>query len=153
MVKILAWIQDFFKDRNFLKLIHITENLVSKVLSLALIVVIFVSLYDLVMVLWTDLFKEEPLGFFNRTLIELFGFFLNILIALELLENITVYLRKHIVQLELVLTTALIAVARKIIIFDPSKYQKVDLISLGLAIVCLAISYGIIKYINDRTKF
>lgn len=152
MLKILAWLEDFLKDRNFLKVIHITENLVSKVLSLALIVVIFVSLYDLVLVLITDLFKEEPLGFFNRTLIELFGFFLNILIALELLENITVYLRKHIVQLELVLTTALIAVARKIIIFDPSKYQKVDLISLGLAIVCLAISYGIIRYVNNEKK-
>ncbi|MGI0480170.1 phosphate-starvation-inducible PsiE family protein [Geminocystis sp. CENA526] len=153
MLKILAWLEDFFKDRNFLKVIHITENLVSKVLSLALIVVIFVALYDLVLVLITDLFKEEPIGFFNRTLIELFGFFLNILIALELLENITVYLRKHIVQLELVLTTALIAVARKIIIFDPSKYQKVDLISLGLAIVCLAISYGIIRYVNNDKKF
>jgi uncharacterized membrane protein (DUF373 family) len=153
MRKFFVRVADFFQDRNFLKVIHITENLVSKVLSLALIVVIFVSLYDLVLVLVTDLFKEEPVGFFNRTLIELFGFFLNILIALELLENITVYLRKHIVQLELVLTTALIAVARKIIIFDPSKYQKIDLIALGIAIVCLAISYGIIRYSNNQKKF
>jgi len=122
MAKFWVWLQDFFKDRNFLKLIHITENVVSKILSIALIIVIFVSLYDLMLVLVRDLFIE-PTGFFNRTLIEIFGFFLNILIALELLENITVYLRKHIVQLELVLTTALIAVARKIIIFDPSKYQ------------------------------
>lgn len=153
MGKFLIWLEDLFRDRNFLKLIHITENLVSKVLSLALIVVIFVALYDLVLVLFMDLLKEEPLGFFNRTLIELFGFFLNILIALELLENITVYLRKHIVQLELVVTTALIAVARKIIIFDPGKYQKIDLIALGVAIICLAISYGIIRYSNNQKKF
>lgn len=144
MVKFLTLLRNFFKDRNFLKLIHVTENIVSKFLSVALIIVIFVSLYDLMLVLVIDLFIE-PSGFFNRTLIEIFGFFLNILIALELLENITVYLRKHIVQLELVLTTALIAVARKIIIFDPSKYQKVDLIALGIAIVCLAISYFLIR--------
>lgn len=144
MVKFLTLLRNFFKDRNFLKLIHVTENIVSKFLSVALIIVIFVSLYDLMLVLVIDLFIE-PTGFFNRTLIEIFGFFLNILIALELLENITVYLRKHIVQLELVLTTALIAVARKIIIFDPSKYQKVDLIALGVAIVCLAISYFLIR--------
>ncbi|BAQ66120.1 phosphate-starvation-inducible PsiE family protein [Geminocystis sp. NIES-3709] len=152
MGKILVWLQELFKDRNFLKLIHITENFVSKVLSLGLIIVIFVSLYDLIIVLMTDLFKQEPVGFFNHTLIELFGFFLNILIALELLENITVYLRKHIVQLELVLTTALIAVARKIIIFDPNKYQKIDLISLGLAIICLAISYCLIRYANNNNQ-
>lgn len=152
MVKFLALIQNFFKDRNFLKLIHITENIVSKFLSIALIIVIFVSLYDLMLVLITDLFIE-PVGFFNKTLIEIFGFFLNILIALELLENITVYLRKHIVQLELVLTTALIAVARKIIIFDPNKYQKIDLIALGIAIVCLALSYFLIRYSNNEKKF
>ncbi|BAQ62338.1 hypothetical protein GM3708_2744 [Geminocystis sp. NIES-3708] len=152
MVKFLALVQDFFKDRNFLKLIHITENIVSKFLSIALIIVIFVSLYDLMLVLITDLFIE-PVGFFNRTLIEIFGFFLNILIALELLENITVYLRKHIVQLELVLTTALIAVARKIIIFDPNKYEKIDLIALGIAIVCLAVSYFLIRYSHNEKKF
>ncbi|NCO73744.1 MAG: hypothetical protein GW856_00505 [Cyanobacteria bacterium] len=152
MAKFWVWLQDFFKDRNFLKLIHITENVVSKILSIALIIVIFVSLYDLMLVLVRDLFIE-PTGFFNRTLIEIFGFFLNILIALELLENITVYLRKHIVQLELVLTTALIAVARKIIIFDPSKYQKIDLIALGVAIICLAISYVLIRYSHSEKRF
>jgi len=139
-----------FKDRNFLKIIHFTENLVSKILSIALILVIFVSVFDLILVLGQDLIAHEPVGFFHKTLIEIFGFFLNILIALELLENITVYLRKHIVQLELVLITALIAVARKIIIFDPSKYEKVDLIALGVATICLAISYGIIRQKNGR---
>lgn len=150
MSKFIKTLSDFFSDRNFLKIIHITENLVSKILSIALIVVIFVSLFDLIIVLYKDLLNHKPYGFFNRTLIEIFGFFLNILIALELLENITVYLRKHVVQLELVLITALIAVARKIIIFDPSKYEKVDLIALGVAIICLAISYGIIRLSNAR---
>jgi len=133
-----------------MKLIHVTENLVSKVLSIALIVVIFVSIYDLVLVLSKDLLLQEPVGFFNVTLIEIFGFFLNILIALELLENITVYLRKHVVQLELVLTTALIAVARKIIIFDTNKYDKADLLALGFATLCLALSYGLICYLHKR---
>lgn len=148
--KLISWIGDFFKDRNFMKLIHITENIVSKVLSIALIVVIIVSIYDLILVLTGDLLIKEPVGFFDVTLIEIFGFFLNILIALELLENITVYLRKHVVQLELVLTTALIAVARKIIIFDTNKYDKNDLFALGFAILCLALSYGMICYIHKK---
>lgn len=73
--KIISWLNDFFKDRNFMKLIHITENLVSKVLSIALIIVIFVSIFDLILVLSQDLFVQEPVGFFNVTLIEIFGFF------------------------------------------------------------------------------
>lgn len=152
MSKFIKLLSEIFNDRNFLKIIHLTENLVSKVLSIALIIVIFVSIFDIVLVLYTDLFSLEPVGFFNKTLIEIFGFFLNILIALELLENITVYLRKHVVQLELVLITALIAVARKIIIFDSGKYGKTDLIALGVAIFCLAVSYGIVRSVNQKNN-
>ena len=134
-----------FRDNNFLKFIHIIENLVSKVLSIALIVVIIVSLFDLMIVLSKDLFVVEPVGFFEKTLIDIFGLFLNILIALELLENVTAYLRKHIVQVELVVVTALIAVARKIIIFDPKEYEKTDLIALAFASLALSASYWLIR--------
>ncbi|MDV2996602.1 MAG: hypothetical protein N4J56_006256 [Chroococcidiopsis sp. SAG 2025] len=112
--------KELFADESFLRGIHSIENLVSKVLSIALVGVILVSLFDLIFFLYKDLFRE-PIGFFNKTLIEIFGMFLNILIALELLENITAYLRRHVVQVELVIVTALIAVARKLIIFDFSK--------------------------------
>jgi uncharacterized membrane protein (DUF373 family) len=131
-----------------MRTIHIVENLVSKVLSVALIIVIIVSLYDLCLILIKDLFTTEPMGFFSKTLIEIFGLFLNILIALELLENVTAYLRKHIVQVELVVVTALIAISRKIIIFDANKYDKDDLIALTVGTLALAASYWLIRRVN-----
>jgi uncharacterized membrane protein (DUF373 family) len=141
-----------WRDENFMKSIHTIENLVSKVLSVALIVVIIVSLYDLVVILIKDLFTTEPMGFFSKTLIEIFGLFLNILIALELLENVTAYLRKHIVQVELVVVTALIAISRKIIIFDPNKYSKDDLIALTVGTLALAASYWLIRKVNRDNR-
>jgi uncharacterized membrane protein (DUF373 family) len=135
-----------------MKSIHLIENIVSKVLSVALIVVIIVSLYDLVVILIKDLFTTEPVGFFSKTLIEIFGLFLNILIALELLENVTAYLRKHIVQVELVVVTALIAISRKIIIFDPKKYSKDDLIALTVGTLALAASYWLIRKVNRDNR-
>lgn len=144
-------LSDIFKDRNFLKVIHTTENLVSKMLSMALVIVIFFSVADLIVYLFNELLAK-PNKFFNGTLIEIFGFFLNILIALELLENVTVYLRKHIVQLELVLITALIAVSRKIIIFNPQKYDTQNLIAMGVAALCLSMSYWLVRYSNSKNK-
>lgn len=138
-------------DDSYLKLIHWIENLVAKVLSLTLSIVILIALADLVFILVEDA-TSDPKGFYNKSLIELFGSFLNILIALELLENITAYLKKHIVQLELVIVTSLIAVARKIIIFDLQKYSDSDLLALGIAIVCLAASYWLVKTVNTRNK-
>jgi uncharacterized membrane protein (DUF373 family) len=149
MLRSIERLLRIFNDDNFIWGIHKVENLVSKVLSIALIVVICVSLFDLVLILCKDLLTTEPFGFFNKTLIEIFGLFLNILIALELLENITAYLKKHIVQVELVVVTALIAVARKIIIFDPKQYDKVDLIALAIASVALSVSYWLIRRMNQ----
>jgi uncharacterized membrane protein (DUF373 family) len=137
-------------DESFLSFIKKIETLVSKTLSIAMIVVLLVSVVDLCIFLALELFSE-PYGFFTTTLIEIFGLFLNVLIALEILENITAYLRKHVVQLELVIVTSLTAVARKIIIFDFSKATGLDLIGLAVAIFSLAVSYWIVRRANRAT--
>ncbi|MGK7895959.1 MAG: phosphate-starvation-inducible PsiE family protein [Xenococcus sp. (in: cyanobacteria)] len=138
-------LQKINEDEKFLELVHWIEKIVAKVLSLALIFIVIVSLGDLVVYLAKYVFSEQAASFFNKTLIELFGLFLNILIALELLENIIAYLRKNVIHVELVLVTSLIAVARKIIIFDSAKKDSDDLIALGFAILCLSISYVLVR--------
>lgn len=137
------------KDENFLNLVHILEGVISKVLSIAMLIVIIVSVADLTILLSRELFTE-PVGFFDTTLIELFGLFLNILIALELLENISAYLKKHIIQVELVIVTSLIAVARKLIILDLAKTSGIQLIGLAIAIFALSVSYWIVRSSNTR---
>ncbi len=133
------------KSENFLKLVNFVETLAAKVLTVTLLIVILIALVDLIIVLSNLLLFARPIGSFNTIIIELFGLFLNVLIALELLENITAYLRKHIFQVELVIATSLIAVARKIIIFDLGKYSNNDLVALAIAIFALSVSYWLVK--------
>jgi uncharacterized membrane protein (DUF373 family) len=135
------------KDESFLKAISKIENIVSKILAIALIFVIFAALFDLIKLLTYDLFYTEPRGSFTAPLLKIFGMFLNVLIALELMENVTAYLRQHVVQLELVIITALTAVARKIVIFD-SKSEG-DLSGLAIAVLSLSISYWIVRTQNN----
>ena len=138
-------------DEEFLGFIKVIESLVSKVLSLAMVAVILISVVDLIIFLAKDLFVEQPVGFFTVTVIKIFGFFLNILIALELLENITAYLKNHAVQVELVIITSLVAVARKIIILDLDKVDGLELIGLAIAILALSISFLIVRFMNKRS--
>ncbi len=138
-------------DENFLAFIKVIETFVSKILSFAMVIIILVGVFDLTIYMFQNL-DEAPLGFFNKVLMEVFGLFLNILIALELLENITAYLKKHVVQVELVIVTSLIAVARKIIIFDFSKATGIDLMGLALAILALSISYWLIRRLNIKSN-
>lgn len=135
-------------DENFVALLKRSESIVAKVLSLAMIVVLIIASIDLWRVLVYELLFEEPYGFFATSLIEIFGLFLNVLIALEVLENIAAYLRKHVVQLELVIVTSLTAVARKIIIFDSKGASGFELVGLGFAIIALAASYWIVKRVQ-----
>ena len=133
-----------YRDDDFIFLMDVLEGLVSRLLSVAMVAVIVVSCVDLVVLLVAQL-TSSPTGFFTTTLQEIFGSFLSILIALEILENITAYLRKHVVQVELVVATSLTAVARKIIILDLDKVDGLELIGLALAILALAISYWLIR--------
>ncbi len=139
-------------DDGFLQILHFFEKLIAKILSACLILVIFVSLIDLIKYLYTDLFGQHPIGFFGTTLIEIFGLFLNILIAMELLENISGYLKRNVIQVELVIVTSIIAVARKIIIFDFNKYGEMQLAALVMATLGLSASYWLLKQVNNRQE-
>ncbi|MEG4860209.1 phosphate-starvation-inducible PsiE family protein [Microcoleus sp. K1-B6] len=145
--KIFRQIAKLSNDENFLHFTESVEVIISKVLSLAMILVIIVSVADLVIFLAKELVNHTD-SFLKDTLFVIFGLFLNVLIALEILENITAYLKKHVIQVELVIVTSLIAVSRKIIILDLEKKTAADLIGLATAIFALSISYLIVRYTN-----
>lgn len=147
--KFFLLFRDSCRDQAFLKGIGKVEGFVAKVLSLAMIGVILVAVFDLIILLAYDIFTP-PLGFFNKTLFDIFGLFLNILIALEILENISAYLRQHVIQVQLVIVTSLIAVARKIIILDLAKITGIEIIGLAIAILALSISYWIVRSTNPK---
>jgi len=138
-----------FKDDVFLKRLSQIEGIVSRVLSLMMIVVILVMLIDLGVVLYTSLFSFNGTGFLRTTLTDIFGLFLSVLIALEILENITAYIRKHVIQVELVIATALTAVGRKLIILDLEQVEGLSLVGLATALFALSFSYLIVRTVHQ----
>jgi len=145
--KIFRQISKFSNDENFLHFTESVEVIISKILSLAMIWVILLSVCDLLIFLAKELVNHTD-NLLKDTLFVIFGLFLNVLIALEILENITAYLKKHVIQVELVIVTSLIAVSRKIIILDLEKKTAADLIGLATAIFALSISYLIVRTTN-----
>ncbi|MBR8834001.1 MAG: phosphate-starvation-inducible PsiE family protein [Stigonema ocellatum SAG 48.90 = DSM 106950] len=144
MKKLLKQIMEATKDENFLHIFENLEVLISKVLSIFLLGVILVSIVDLGIILVEELFRPSD-SEFGKKFLNILGLFLEVLIALEVLENITSYLRKHVIQIELVIVTSLIAVCRKIIIIDLDKLKTFDIFGLGFTIIALSISYWIIR--------
>jgi uncharacterized membrane protein (DUF373 family) len=142
-------------DELFLQFLEKLEVVVAKFLSILMVCLSLIAVYDLCVFLFQLLIQHvnQPIFDFPKEgLFEAFGLFLNVLIALEILENITVYLKEHYVQYELVVATSLIAIARKIIIFDLEKKDAFDLIALSIAVLTLSISYLIIRSMNPKKK-
>jgi uncharacterized membrane protein (DUF373 family) len=143
------------KDEAFLQGLKYVEGFASRLLAFAMVIVVFSLIYEVGWVVYHDIFSPPSYGRLGIRLIELFGLFLNVLIALEILENIIVYLKTHSSAkvMELVVVTALVAVARKLIILDVSRSDTVGkLIGLAVAILALSISYWVIHHLNRQGR-
>ncbi|MBM5794313.1 MAG: hypothetical protein FJ049_03010 [Cyanobacteria bacterium M_surface_7_m2_037] len=89
---------------------------------------------------------ERQTNWFDGNLIKLLDRLLLIFIALEVLQNVTAYLRDQVVQIELVLLTALTAVARKVIVLPPGTENKPALMAgFGVIVVGLAAAYWLVR--------
>ena len=77
------------------------------------------------------------------------GTFLLILIGVELLDTIKAYFREKSIHVEIVLILAIIAVARSVILLDPSGMNGIDygieLMGIGIIVVGLGGGYYLIK--------
>jgi len=109
-----------------------------------LAIVVVLSTIELGWILIKDILTEPVLILEISELLEIFGFFLLVLIGIELLETIKKYLEKGVIELKIIFSVALIAIGRKIIILDPKEYDGFTLLGIGTIILALVIGYGIV---------
>jgi uncharacterized membrane protein (DUF373 family) len=135
----------FLGDKDFLAVIHSYERQLAKLLALLLAIVIGFAVIELVVEACIKIARFET-NWFEGGLIQLLDRLLMIFIALEVLQNVTAYLRDQVVQIELVLLTAMTAVARKVIVLPPGTESKPQLMAgFGVIVVGIAAAYWLVK--------
>jgi uncharacterized membrane protein (DUF373 family) len=139
------------KRRSFLQWVDAGEKQVAILLTAITAVVIAASIVQLTIRVALSLITNEQDSYWlGDGLIRILGDLLTVLIALEVLQNITSYLRRHVVQIELVLVTALTAVARKVIVLPKAAEDKPQLlVGLGVSAIALAGAYWLVKRSSD----
>jgi len=141
-----------FDDKQFLSTIHSYERQLAKLLALLLAAVVGLAALELVVETGLGLMQRET-NWFDGSLIKLLDRLLLIFIALEVLQNVTAYLRDQVVQIELVLLTALTAVARKVIVLPPGTENKPALMAgFGVIVVGLAAAYWLVRWARRDDK-
>ena len=135
-----------FDDKQFLSAIHGYERQLAKLLAVLLAAVVGFAALELVVETGIGLVQRQT-NWFDGSLIKLLDRLLLIFIALEVLQNVTAYLRDQVVQIELVLLTALTAVARKVIVLPPGTENKPALMAgFGVIVVGLAAAYWLVRW-------
>jgi len=133
-------------DQRFLRTIDAYEEVVARVLAVLVCLVIAAASLQLIGSVGLRVLNPST-DWLDGQLMQLLDRLLLILIALEVLQNLTAYLREHVVQIELVLVTALTAVARKVIVMpQDSEGQPLLLASLGFTVLTLAGAYWLVRW-------
>ena len=144
-------VSSIVNDDHFLELLGRFERVLARVLAVALGVVIVVATAHLLTHMAQAVYRTDA-NLMGGGLVSLLGELLTLLIAIEVLENITAYLRHHIIQLELVLATALTALARKVIVLKPDIEDPAPMIvALGAAIAFLSAGYWMVRKAHQQT--
>lgn len=107
--------------------------------------VLMLSTLDLAWLIAQDVITPPVILLDVEELLDIFGFFLLIVIGIELLETIKAYFEEHIIHAELVLEVAIIAIVRKVIILDVKELPSMTLIGIAAIIAALAGAYYLLK--------
>lgn len=125
------------------------EKAIYAVLMIMLVIVLVFAIFDLGSVLVGSLVDTSPWLIDTHEMTTVLGGFLLVLIGVELLDTIKAYFRENTIHVEIVVLLAIIAIARKVILLDPSSMTGyefgVELIGIGIIVVGLAAGYYLIK--------
>jgi uncharacterized membrane protein (DUF373 family) len=124
------------------------QKLIAVALSVLLVVVVTLSTVHLGFLIAEEIWTPPRFLIPVQGLLEIFSFFLLVLIGVELLETLKAYVRKDVIHVRLVLEVALIAMARKVIVLEPGNVSALTL--FGVAPLILAL--GVVFYFERQAQ-
>lgn len=127
-----------------IRFLHRIIRLAVKVLAVLMVLVIVWGIGDVMYVLYQRLTEPPFLLLQINDILATFGAFLAVLIAIEIFVNISMYLSTNVIPVRLVIATALMAIARKVIIFDFERITPPYVYGTAAVVLSLGITYWLI---------
>ncbi len=132
-------------EDTFIEFLHKIIRLAVKVLATLMVLVIVWGIGDVVYVLYQRLMAPPFFLLSISDILATFGAFLAVLIAIEIFINITLYLKTNVIPVRLVVATALMAISRKVIIFDFDEITPLFVLGTAAVVLALGITYWLIS--------
>ena len=127
-----------------IRILHRVIRIAVKVLAVLMVLVIVWGIGDVIHVLYQRHTQPPFMLLQINDILATFGAFLAVLIAIEIFINISMYLSSDVIPVRLVIATALMAIARKVIIFDFEQITPPFIYGTAAVILALGVTYWLI---------
>jgi len=124
--------------------LHGVIKICIKLLAILMVVVIIMGVADVCYVLYSRMMAPPYLLLSVSDLFKVFGAFMVVLIAIEIFINIRLYLGSNTLPIKLVIATALMAIARKVIVLDLANTTAIYVFAIAAVVLALGISYWLV---------
>jgi uncharacterized membrane protein (DUF373 family) len=129
------------KELSLEKLINKVQMVIVIALMVLLILVVISSTLHLAVLIAEEMWQPPRFLMPVQGLVDVFGYFLLVLIGVELLETLKGYIRREAGHVRVVLEAAMIAVARKIITAEFNTVSALTLFGVAALILALGVAF------------
>lgn len=126
------------------------QKLTVYIMVLLLIIVVLLSSAHLGLLIVQEIWKPPRYFIPVQGLLEIFGYFLLVLIGVELLETLKAYVKRDTIHVRVVIEVALIAMARKVIIEEPNNVSSLTLFGIASLILALGVAFYFERQARSR---
>lgn len=127
-----------------IRYLHKVIRLCVRLLAVLMVAVIIMGVADVAYVLYVRLSAPPVLLLNVSDIFSIFGAFMVVLIAIEIFINIRLYLGSNTLPIKLVIGTALMAIARKVIVLDLAATTAMYVFAIAAVVLALGVSYWLI---------
>jgi len=132
-------------EDKVIRILHRTIRIAVRVLAILMVLVILWGIGDVLYLLYEQLLAPPIMLLNINDILATFGSFLAVLIAIEIFINITLYLKTDVIPVRLVVATGLMAIARKVIIFDFERIAPDYVYATAAVVLALGVTYWLIS--------
>jgi len=116
-----------------------------KILAILMVAVILWGVVDVFYVIYLKLMTPPMFMLDVNDIFQAFGAFMVVLIAIEIFINIRLYLGTNEIPVKLVIATALMAIARKVIVMDLEKITSDYIFAIAAVVLSLGVTFWLIS--------
>jgi uncharacterized membrane protein (DUF373 family) len=129
------------EERSLMSLLNNLVRYAIMALAVLMAVVVFGGVIEVGMVIYRTAMESPGMLLSVNGITATFASFLAVLIAIDIFINISLYVRRHVIAVRLVVATALMAVARKIIVLEFTDIEPIQFFAMATIVIALGFSY------------